>query len=415
MTPQSAADVQGAHGESLAVRLTGAGRGAIAVVAAKGPHAEAVVDAQFRAANGRALRDQPANRVLFGVWRHARAESSDAGEEVVVSRAAGGVLEIHCHGGEAASASILAALAAGGCRVVTHREWLQSQLPSPIAVDAELALALAPTLRTAAILADQRGGALGRVVGDILARLAAGDAPAARQMIADLLKWRGLGSRLTEPWRVAVAGPPNVGKSSLVNAMVGYQRAIVFDTPGTTRDILAADTAIDGWPVRLTDSAGIRETDCELEGAGVALARQQLATADLVLWVIDAREAPSLEPAAIRRRVVGELQSEQLASHSVLAVVNKIDLLALAPAHSLESGDVVFVSATTRAGLDDLLTTISRRLVPESPPRCTAVPFTRGQIAALEQALAHLDRDDVAGAHASFLQPATANLARTLR
>ena len=89
-------------------------------------------------------------------------------------------------------------------------------------------------------------------------------------------------------WRVVIAGPPNVGKSSLINAMAGYERAIVSPLPGTTRDVVTLTTAIDGWPVQLADTAGLRASDDELESAGVKLAGAALAAADLVILVCDA-------------------------------------------------------------------------------------------------------------------------------
>jgi small GTP-binding protein len=79
-----------------------------------------------------------------------------------------------------------------------------------------------------------------------------------------------------------------VGKSSLINALVGYQRSIVFDEPGTTRDVVTAETALDGWPIQFIDTAGLRDSDADdLEAAGIALARQQLDAADLRLLVLD--------------------------------------------------------------------------------------------------------------------------------
>ena len=103
-----------------------------------------------------------------------------------------------------------------------------------------------------------------------------------------LARYAPLGRRLTAPWRVVVAGPPNVGKSSLVNALAGYQRSIVAPTPGTTRDVVTTRLAIDGWPVELADTAGVREATDALETQGVRLAREATAAADLCLWVLDA-------------------------------------------------------------------------------------------------------------------------------
>ena len=86
-------------------------------------------------------------------------------------------------------------------------------------------------------------------------------------------------------------GAPNVGKSSLINALAGYERAIVSAMPGTTRDVVTVTTAIDGWPVQLSDTAGFRDTQDELESAGIELATLALSRAEVVMYVHDAAEA----------------------------------------------------------------------------------------------------------------------------
>ena len=101
---------------------------------------------------------------------------------------------------------------------------------------------------------------------------------------------RDVGLRLIAGWRVVLAGRPNVGKSRLLNALTGYDRAIVDATPGTTRDVVTARTALDGWPVELADTAGLRPSDDPIEASGVALARARQGEADLVLVVLDRSE-----------------------------------------------------------------------------------------------------------------------------
>ena len=100
---------------------------------------------------------------------------------------------------------------------------------------------------------------------------------------------------------MVIAGPPNVGKSSLINALLGFQRAIVFDLPGTTRDVVTAVTALDGWPVELSDTAGLRSSDDPLELAGIEQAHRQAAAADCLLLVFDASQPWSARESAIGR------------------------------------------------------------------------------------------------------------------
>jgi tRNA modification GTPase len=202
-----------------------------------------------------------------------------------------------------------------------------------------------------------------------------------------LLARAPLGLHLTAPWQVAIAGRPNVGKSSLINALVGYQRAIVFDQPGTTRDVLTAETAIDGWPVRLADAAGIRETDDALEAEGVVRARRQLAQADLALWVLDGSEL-SDDPLQVAQREWFDAAGEASGLSRVLVVVNKADLLA-ADSRRTASDNVRFVSALTREGLPELIARVGQLLVPNLPTD-EAVPFTRRQIELLAAAAGSL-------------------------
>src|SRR5207244_10480135 len=117
--------------------------------------------------------------------------------------------------------------------------------------------------------------------------LAQGDVPAATKTIEQLLAQADIGLHLTKPWKVVIAGPPNAGKSSLMNAILGYERAIVWREPGTTRDVLTATTAIDGWPVELIDTAGLREASDPLEAEGVARAENAVSAADLLIFVAD--------------------------------------------------------------------------------------------------------------------------------
>ena len=111
------------------------------------------------------------------------------------------------------------------------------------------------------------------------------------QQIAILLARADLGRHLVRPWSVVLAGPVNVGKSSLINALAGYGRSIVHHAPGTTRDAVTAATAIDGWPVELCDTAGLRPAATPVERAGIERAQERLAQADLAVLVFDRERA----------------------------------------------------------------------------------------------------------------------------
>jgi tRNA modification GTPase len=341
--------------ETVAACLTPPATGAIATLAVRGPAAWNVVRALFRPP----LPDAPeVGRVWYGWLGGAVAD------EVVLSvRAVRPLpwLEIHCHGGPQVVRLLLGLLAERGARACPWQDFARLTADDPLQALAATALASAPTLRTAAILLDQYHGAFRRALGEE----AAG--------VARLARFAALGRHLVDPWKVVLAGAPNVGKSSLLNALAGYRRSIVAPTPGTTRDVVTTTVALDGWPVELADTAGLRQDTGALEGQGIERARGAAASADLCLWVLDASAEPVWP---------------DLPPGRVLPVVNKVDL---APAWDLaRATGAAQVSARTGAGLPELCGAIVRRLVPDTPGPGEAVPFTPALCDAVEEAHAHL-------------------------
>ena len=310
----------------------------------------------FRAANGKSLLAQSWGRIVFGFW------GTDPSEEVVVCRLSDHEFEIHCHGGLAAARRIMGDLAALQLSPV---DWdVQSrQSAGHLTTDCQAALTRATTLQTASILLDQEA-AWRDFAGRLVSAAMTGEWGELSAPIKRALSWQDLGKHLLEPFRVVLTGRPNVGKSALLNALVGYQRSVVFDQPGTTRDVVTVETAFEGWPVRLIDTAGLRENALGLEAAGIELAYAQLADADLVLRVIDATQPLELSLAT-------PSQSEE----KTILVVNKIDLL---PDNSqlagLQSG-AISLSARTGFGIDLLIADIAAKLVPVWPAGGTLIPF----------------------------------------
>jgi len=346
------------------------------VVEVVGPESTAAVDACFLAANGRLLADQPLGAIRFGRWL------APDGEELIVCRATEATIEVHCHGGLAAVRAVVESLILQGCTEQTWQDQLSSALGSAIQAEARIALANCTTDRTAAILLDQLDGALEGQLREIQSGIQQREFVSATEKLTALLGRSALGLHLTQPWRVVLAGPPNVGKSSLINALLGYERAVVFDQPGVTRDVVTASTAIAGWPVELADTAGLRPATNEIEAAGVALARQVLAEADMVLLV----DEFGPQPLADERIVPLWAQQDelQLAPHqTLLRVANKLDR---APAGWQSPQPCQAVSATTGAGVDQLLRAIGQGLAGEPPPAGAAAPFTLRQVGLIEQA-----------------------------
>ena len=370
------------------IQLTPPGRGAVATLLVEGDGAAGLLEGVFRAKDGRPLTDFATDRLVFGHFGIGLDSESGPGtaEEVVVRCRSPRSVEVHCHGGHAAVARIVDVLVARGGRTLGWRQWVRRHHDDPIAAEARIALADARTERTAAILLDQVHGALGGAVGRIQNALGLNNVSAAEKELDDLLARAPLGRHLVEPWRVVLAGRPNVGKSSLINALVGYGRAIVHHAPGTTRDVVTAATAIDGWPVELSDTAGLGQGDHPLERAGVERAEAALATADLVVLVFDsARRCSDADRALLESRP------------SAVVVWNKCDL---PPARGGRPPGLA-VSALRGDGIAELVRRIADRLAPHPPPPGSAVPFTSDQIADLRSAAVALARDDVAAARCS--------------
>ncbi len=351
----------------LLIQLTPPGRGAVASIRIEGPGARELVARHFITRSGRPLTDFPPGRIVLGQIR-------PRGEEVVLNQYSDRAIELHCHGGLAAVARLEEIFIGDGCRQVSWQEWTASQEADPFAAAARLALAEARTPITAAILLDQYQGALRKAMEQIETFLQAGEKEVAWQQIEALLSRGDTGLHLIRPWQVVVAGRPNVGKSSLINAIAGYQRAIVHSMPGTTRDVVGVQTAMGGWPVEVSDTAGLRETREEIEQAGIDLARKKILAADLIVLVFDNSLAWSQQDQAL-------LESYPKA----VVAYNKSDL----PSATGWRPPGMEISARHSTGIDALCQEIAHRLVPQPPPPGAAVPFEPAQI---EQIRGYLDR-----------------------
>jgi len=284
--------------------LTAQGRGAIATIEVTGQGAAELVQRGFASASGQPIATFELNSIIYGHW----LMNGQPGEDLVVCPIQRDQLEIYCHGGAAAINAVRKTLAAGGAKEVqpNDRTGYESQIDE--------ALANAPTRKTALILLAQYE-AHHRLREELQTLLKNNQARHASDLIHGVLQFSDFGIHLTRPWAVVLCGQPNVGKSSLINAVVGFERTIVNSVAGTTRDAVSHLTSIQGWPVELTDTAGLRNSDDAIEQAGIELARNRIAAADLVVAVIDA----SVEPDAEQADFLKQLQPG-------LIVKNKMDL-----------------------------------------------------------------------------------------
>ncbi len=356
--------------DTIAALATPAGTSAIAVVRASGPQVRAFVTAIFgelpppRHAQHADYRDARAALVDDVLATFFAAPNSFTGEDTV---------EISCHGNPFIAQKILEDLFARGCRPAeagefSKRAFLNGRMDLSQA-EAVMDLIHARSECALAAANQQLRGALGRQMESLISQLVNilaiieayidfpdEDLPAEnRQAVlrqleqlqaatARLLATSHYGAMLRDGIKTVILGEPNAGKSSLLNRLVGRDRALVSAEPGTTRDYLEERILVGAHALRLIDTAGLNPTPSSLEKRGMDKTLEQAAEADLFLWVLDAtRPLPALPPATAGR----------LTAANALVVLNKTDLLA--PALPLPPGlPTVRVSALTGAGLDDL-------------------------------------------------------------
>lgn len=406
------------EGELIAAIATGAARCAIGVIRLSGIGAARCAGAVFRGADGRALAEHSPRTLVYGTLsdREGReidqvlatwspAPHSYTGEETA---------ELQCHGSPAVLALALDALFAHGARQAgrgefTRRAFLNGKLDLAQA-EAVMDLIDAETPGAVRQAAGQLSGALSRRVEKVYGALVDVMAhfhavldypdedidPFTARTIREALEGAGgeltallgtyrRGSMLTRGVPCAIVGRPNAGKSTLLNALVGYERAIVTDVPGTTRDTVEERCVLGGVLLRLIDTAGLRETEDAVEKIGVARSRAAMEQAGLILVVMDQSRRPGQEDF--------RLVEEAMALAPTILVWNKADLPSVPnPAVDGELPPAVEISARTGEGLDELGELVARSLpVPADETEGELLTNAR-QAAAAERALEALRR-----------------------
>lgn len=356
--------------------MTPEGRGAIGVIRVWGPGALAAADRVFRPARGRPLAQTPAGRPRFG------RVGGGLGDEVVavIIGLDPPEVEIQCHGGPAAVAMIVDALRDAGVEQRRPVAWVRHAAGSAIEAEAVVDLARAQTARVAEILLDQEAGALRRELERLQGLIDARSVEAGRRLQRLAAAGR-VGLKAVGGWSVVLTGRPNVGKSSLLNALAGFDRSIIAATPGTTRDVVTQGTAFDGWPVDLSDTAGLRASAADaIEDEGVRRARSRRDLADLAVLIFDGSEPLTDEDHGLHAE-----------SPAALVVASKADRPA---AWGHTALDAIRVSAHSGEGLETLIAAVATRLVPEPPEPGQAVPFRPRHVRAVNEARDALDRGE---------------------
>ncbi|MCG5495000.1 tRNA uridine-5-carboxymethylaminomethyl(34) synthesis GTPase MnmE [Ectothiorhodospira variabilis] len=375
--------VIGADADTIAAIATPPGRGGVGIVRVSGPLARTV-------AQGCLGRVPAPRRALLTDFQDASGQAIDTGLALFFagphSYTGEDVLELQGHGGPVIMDLILAACVDRGCRLArpgefTERAFLNDRLDL---TQAEAVADLIDAGSAAAARSARRSleGGFSRCVDELLTALtelrvyveAAMDFPDEE---LELLEDTGIGQRLDalssrldtlvesarqgnllrEGVHLVIAGRPNAGKSSLLNRLVDREAAIVTAIPGTTRDVLKEQVSLDGLPLHLVDTAGLRESDDPVEQEGIRRAWAEIERADLVLLVVDATLGEGEAEADIRRRLPEKLR--------VITVHNKLDCLDDVP---VDSSNSLYLSARTGEGISTLRELLKQQLHYDGDP-----------------------------------------------
>lgn len=379
--------------DTIAAPATPPGRGGIGIVRVSGPKATAIAEALLG-------RVPPPRRATLAAFHDAAGEPLDAGIALFFPGPASftgeDVLELHGHGGPVVMELLLARVLELGARRArpgefTERAFFAGKVDLAQAeavadlIEAGSAQAARAAMRSLQGEFSREVEALAAAVTELRVYVEAaidfpdedvdfiGSAEVAGRLADIEARFERLGRAasqgrlLRDGLHVVIAGKPNAGKSSLLNQLAGHEAAIVTDIPGTTRDLLRERIHVDGLPLHVVDTAGLRDTSDAVEGEGVRRARAEIARADLVLYVVDSTQAPA--PEALRAELAA-----LPAGVPVLVVWNKADLTGGrspqddVPQSAAESGpapgcraDAVVISAKTGFGLDALRARLKER------------------------------------------------------
>nr|WP_215731949.1 tRNA uridine-5-carboxymethylaminomethyl(34) synthesis GTPase MnmE [Anaeromusa acidaminophila] len=406
--------------DTISAIVTAPGEAGVGIVRVSGPLAQTVGEALFRSASGRKLADLPSHYASYGKVVNPADDAMVDEVLLLVMRAPHSytredVVEIQCHGSHVSLRRILALTLSCGARLAepgefTKRAFLNGRLDltqaeavmDVIRAKTEASLRLAVRHLEgglAAAIRAERERLLALIahiealldfpeeeIEEVSARQAAEGAALGAASLQRLLDTADQGKVLREGLATVILGKPNVGKSSLLNALVRTQRAIVTDVPGTTRDVIEEYVNLRGVPLRIIDTAGIRETEDVVEKLGVERSRQMLQQADLVLVLLDTSRPLSAEDKEVLA-LLGAQKSLVLLNKSDLpSLWGEEEIRALAPQQQ-----VLRISLASASGLEELEEAIIQQVY------CGAASQGEGllavnvrQEALLQQAVGHL-------------------------
>lgn len=370
------------YNDTIAAISTAPGVGGIGIIRVSGIDAVQIVDKVFKSASKKTLTESKSHTIHYG---HIVNKENKVIDEVLVMLMKApktftreDVVEINCHGGPVPLEAVLMEVIRNGARLAdsgefTKRAFLNGRIDLA-QVEAIMDIIEAKTEVSLSQAVNQLEGKLSKQIKayqdsliQIIARIEVSidypeydeDEPLANDFIEDikalnhqlkkLLATADTGKMIREGVKTAIVGQPNVGKSSLLNALLEENKAIVTDIPGTTRDVVEAYLNIEGMPFVLLDTAGIRETEDIVEKIGVERSRESIEKADLILMLIDGSRTLDEEEINIIR---------QIKDRDVIFVLNKTDLDPVITQEILKEytneHPIIPISAMKQNGLDAL-------------------------------------------------------------
>ena len=367
--------------DTIAAIATAPGEGGIGIIRISGEKSLQVAQSIFKSKSGKMIKDYNARTLIYGTV----VDNEKVIDEVLVaymkgpnSYTAEDVIEINCHGGFISVKKILELILSKGVRLAeagefTKRAFLNGR------IDLSQAEAIIDVIKSTTDMAhevaqSQLEGSLAKKIKDlrmnvteVLAHLEVSidfaeedveeityqtleeKALELRNEIKKLYDTAESGKILRDGLKTVIVGKPNVGKSSLLNSILGENRAIVTDIAGTTRDVIEEFVNIKGIPLKIVDTAGIRETEDVVEKIGVEKSRESFSTADLVIMVLDASRKLSEEDMEIL---------ESLKNKKTIVLLNKMDLEPQIELEKIEefinSEDIIKISALKHQGIEEL-------------------------------------------------------------
>jgi tRNA modification GTPase len=407
--------------ETIASITTPVGEGGIGIIQVSGPDSLEIVNAVFRGKKNKDLRNAESKRLYYGeihlngtavdevIVNVLRKEDSFTGEDLV---------EVNCHGGIRAVKKTLECIVSTGAKEahwkeLANRSFINDKIDL-IQKEALLEIPQAKTRLGVKVLLDQYNGALSSFINNLINEIEHGNnninqsLSSIRNQLREILETAVFGCAITSPQKLIITGKPNVGKSTLINALLREDRSIVHSEPGTTRDAVDSMFSISGIPFTIVDTAGIRETNHVVERLGVLESKKQLEQADKIIFMLDYSRPVEREDKELMEFITERLQTHKTGNSlnkvTVVTVVNKTDLpceLNLSTLGTKQFNSTCQISASKGDGIsgleEDLIVEFKKytEYVPEKP-----IIFTRRQQECLSKTLGvsgqyiHLIKED---------------------